>query len=63
MFVQVPKGETIPIDGELTSEYAVINEWAITGESIPIEKKNKENLTGGCSTKVKLLRCKLQKYR
>ncbi|MCQ3820618.1 heavy metal translocating P-type ATPase [Staphylococcus xylosus] len=47
MFVQVPKGETIPIDGELTSEYAVVNESAITGESISIEKKSKENLIGG----------------
>lgn len=36
--IQVRKGESIPIDGEIVSDYAVINEASITGEPIPVTK-------------------------
>ncbi|WP_255763952.1 HAD-IC family P-type ATPase [Jeotgalibaca sp. MA1X17-3] len=36
--VLVSKGESIPIDGEILSGRALINESAITGESVPSEK-------------------------
>ena len=37
--VVVKKGELIPIDGEIVSGTASINESSITGESIPVEKR------------------------
>lgn len=43
----VPKGASIPIDGELTSSFAIINEAAITGESIPDEKIKSNTLYAG----------------
>lgn len=43
----VPKGASIPIDGELLTIHATIDEAAITGESIPREKKMNENLYAG----------------
>lgn len=43
----VPKGSTIPIDGTLLDPYATIDEAAITGESIPAEKKQHDSLFGG----------------
>ena len=43
----VPKGASIPIDGELLTLHATIDEAAITGESIPREKKTNENLFAG----------------
>lgn len=45
--VQVRKGENIPIDGTLQSEYAQINEAAITGEALPVEKQPGDNVIGG----------------
>lgn len=45
--IQVRKGEAIPIDGELKSDIAIINEAAITGESLPVTKKQGESLIGG----------------
>lgn len=43
----VPKGSAIPIDGVLTSATALIDEAAITGEAIPVEKNEKAELIGG----------------
>lgn len=43
----VPKGASIPIDGQLLEDYATIDEAAITGESVPADKKRGENLFGG----------------
>lgn len=45
--VQVPRGETIPIDGKLISSDAVINEASVTGESVPVEKVTGEDVVGG----------------
>ncbi|MGX7138769.1 heavy metal translocating P-type ATPase [Enterococcus silesiacus] len=43
----VPKGARIPIDGVLTKGSSTFDEAAITGESIPVEKGNEEQLFGG----------------
>lgn len=37
--IQVPKGELVPIDGELLIDEAYLNEASITGESMPVHKK------------------------
>ncbi|EOI01962.1 heavy metal translocating P-type ATPase [Enterococcus moraviensis ATCC BAA-383] len=43
----VPKGARIPIDGILTKGASTIDEAAITGESVPVEKGIKDELFGG----------------
>lgn len=45
--VLVPKGTNIPIDGVLLKGHALINESAITGESMPVEKDAGEEVIGG----------------
>lgn len=43
----VPKGASIPIDGHLTTEFCTIDEAAITGESLPVDKRRQEELYAG----------------
>lgn len=43
----VPKGSRIPIDGILAKGTSTIDEAAISGESIPVEKKCNDPLFGG----------------
>ncbi|MGX6969769.1 heavy metal translocating P-type ATPase [Vagococcus bubulae] len=43
----VPKGASVPIDGELLSTHSSIDEAAITGESIPVEKLHHDALFAG----------------
>lgn len=45
--VLVPKGTSIPIDGILLQGETTLDEAAITGESVPVEKKAGEELFGG----------------
>ncbi|EOH89941.1 heavy metal translocating P-type ATPase [Enterococcus villorum] len=45
--VFVSKGATIPIDGFLESSQAVVDEATISGESIPVEKKQQDELFAG----------------
>lgn len=45
--IVIKKGESIPIDSLLESDYALINESAMTGESIPVEKIKGDSLIGG----------------
>ncbi len=45
--VQVPRGETIPIDGKLLSTDTVVNEASVTGESVPVEKVTGDEVVGG----------------
>lgn len=42
----VKSGQSIPVDGVLISGSGVVDESAITGESIPVEKKAGDRLTG-----------------
>lgn len=43
----VPKGASVPIDGGLLSDHSSIDEAAITGESIPVEKLHHDALFAG----------------
>src|SRR5690606_12504404 len=45
--VLVQTGEKIPIDGEIISGMASINEAAITGESVPVEKSAGDKVFSG----------------
>ncbi len=44
--IVVKAGETIPVDGTLQSGNGAVDESAITGESVPIEKKPGDKLIG-----------------
>ena len=44
--IQVRKGESVPIDGKLLSLHAVINEASITGEPIPVNKVEGDEVIG-----------------
>lgn len=46
-YLQVRKGESIPIDGELRSKIALINEASITGEPLPVVKNKGDEVIGG----------------
>ncbi|WP_086347725.1 heavy metal translocating P-type ATPase [Candidatus Enterococcus clewellii] len=43
----VPKGASIPIDGQMIEGNSSIDEAAVSGESIPVEKTNGDELFGG----------------
>lgn len=45
--IQIPKGETVPIDGELSVAEAYLNEASITGEPMPVWKKRSDSIIGG----------------
>ncbi len=45
--LQVRKGESIPIDGKLDSEAAVVNEAAVTGEPLAVTKHSGDEVIGG----------------
>lgn len=45
--LQVRKGESIPIDGTLADEVAIINEAAITGEPLAVTKNRGDEVIGG----------------
>ncbi|RMG56888.1 MAG: copper-translocating P-type ATPase, partial [Deltaproteobacteria bacterium] len=45
--VQVRPGERIPVDGEVVEGYSVVDESMLTGEPIPVEKKEGDRVVGG----------------
>ncbi len=45
--VLVTSGEQVPVDGTLSSPFAVLDESALTGESLPIERKIGEQVRSG----------------
>ena len=47
----VKAGGTVPVDGVIVSGYASVDEAAITGESIPVEMKEGDKVTGGTVAK------------
>jgi len=49
--VVVRPGESIPVDGEVTDGYSVVDEAMITGESMPVEKRAGSQVTGATINK------------
>jgi len=47
----VKAGGAVPVDGVIVTGYAAIDEAAITGESLPVEKKEGDKVTGGTVAK------------
>ena len=47
----VRPGEKIPVDGKIITGYSSVDESMITGESIPVEKKPGDNVTGATLNK------------
>lgn len=47
----VRDGDTVPVDGKLLEGFASVDESAITGESLPVEKQAGDRVTGGTINK------------
>lgn len=47
----VRDGDTIPVDGKIREGFASVDESAITGESLPVEKQAGDKVTGGTVNK------------
>jgi len=45
--VVVRPGERIPVDGRIASGHSTVDESMMTGESLPVEKQEGDNVTGG----------------
>jgi Cu+-exporting ATPase len=54
--VLVKPGEKIPVDGVVIEGYSAVDEKAITGESIPVEKKVGDEVIGGTVNKTGVLK-------
>ena len=54
----VRPGETIPVDGTIIEGYSAVNESALTGESIPVDKEKGDSVSSGTLDQSGVLRCK-----
>jgi len=54
--ILVKPGEKIPVDGIVIDGYSGVDEKAITGESIPVEKKNGDEVIGATINKTGVLK-------
>lgn len=59
--VLVKPGEKIPVDGIVIDGYSGVDEKAITGESIPVEKKEGDQVIGATINKTGVLKFKATK--
>lgn len=57
----VRPGESIPTDGTIIDGHSTLDESAITGESIPVDKSSGEEVIGATITKTGLLKVKATK--
>lgn len=53
----VRPGETIPVDGIVIEGYSAVNESALTGESIPVDKEKGDTVSAGTLNHSGVLRC------
>ncbi|MGC8858287.1 MAG: heavy metal translocating P-type ATPase [Ignavibacteria bacterium] len=63
--VIIKAGEKIPVDGKIIEGFGVVDESAMTGESIPIEKKKNDELLSGTVLKnglIKLVATRVGNY-
>ncbi|NIS68340.1 MAG: heavy metal translocating P-type ATPase [Proteobacteria bacterium] len=49
--VVVRPGEKVPVDGEVTEGFSAVDESMVTGESIPVEKKARDEVIGATLNK------------
>lgn len=54
----VRPGENIPVDGTVIEGNSAVDEAALTGESIPIDKKAGDNVSAATSNKSGFIRCR-----
>jgi Cu+-exporting ATPase len=59
--VVVRPGEKIPVDGTVVEGYSGVDEKVITGESIPVEKRNGDQVIGATMNKTGMLKFKATK--
>jgi len=59
--VVVRPGEKIPVDGTVVEGYSGVDEKVITGESIPVEKKQGDQVVGATMNKTGVLKFKATK--
>ncbi len=57
--LQIKPGDSIPIDGELLDEIAMVDESLLSGESMPLEKHRGDKLIGGAVNYEQPLRMKV----
>ena len=60
IFVVRP-GESIPVDGTVTEGSSAVNEAALTGESIPVDKAEGDHVSAGTVNESGFLRCEATK--
>lgn len=54
----VRPGETIPVDAIVTEGHSAVDESALTGESIPIDKEENDSVSAGTLNQSGFLKCK-----
>ena len=54
----VRPGENIPVDGVILEGNSAVNEAALTGESIPVDKQPGDNVSAATTNKSGFIRCK-----
>jgi Cu+-exporting ATPase len=59
--ILVKPGQKIPVDGVVVEGYSGVDEKAITGESIPVEKKKEDTVIGATINKTGVLKFKATK--
>ncbi len=59
--VHVKTGDKIPVDGSIIEGFCVVDESAMTGESLPVEKKPGDNLMSGTILKNGFVKLKAEK--
>lgn len=59
--IQIRPGEKVPVDGQVISGYSAVDESMITGEPIPVEKKEGDKVIGATVNKTGSFRIRAEK--